>query len=128
MTQCGYCGQDHGGTCDDPYVSVEDARANGERAFACAAATAKFRGFDGTAPLRTTRDLTAPMQIGYSSWWDGENFIRDEYWVLPDGSAEVRESGAETLVFAPGSWSVGRDWPTHSCRGGEYLIGAACRH
>jgi hypothetical protein len=89
----------------------------------------RFVGYDWTSAPRTCADLTRPEKIGQTSWIQDEGeydtSYSTEYWVLPDGSAEIRRYGEaespHTEVLPPGTWEVRRDWPSFACRSGEYV-------
>lgn len=82
----------------------------------------RFHGFDWTSTPRTWRELTAPELIGSTTWFPGEESPRTtEYWILPDGSAEVRSSDEETIKYPPGSWEVRQNWPIGTRWKGEFV-------
>jgi hypothetical protein len=84
----------------------------------------RFCGYDWTSAPRTCAALAAPAKIGHTSWATDGLSYSEEYWVCPDGSAEVRhygEGSPPTEVLPPGTWEVRRDWPAFACRSGEYV-------
>lgn len=91
-------------------------------------------GFDGRSNAKTPADFSSPTQIGYHTSTSGDRILRTEYWVNPDGSAEIREKDepfkagngddptCTVETIQQGFWAVSTDFPSGGSHGGEMLV------